>query len=177
MADFLIPPANQQELDRFYQELCRIVNSLVTSLSALSNDNVKFTTDGGIAIKKTNKTGGASVKGYCVTADDSANNAVKLVPVGDPDCIGVFLESDIADGSEAWIVVSGIADVYFWGSTTRGQLARTGIAADTGEVAGQALSEAIPTSPFATDKHFCEVGHVLETRTGAGLAKCVLHFN
>jgi len=96
---------------------------------------------------------------------------------GIPDCIGVFYDSGIADGSEAWIVISGIADIYFWGSTTRGHLARTGLAANTGEISGQALSEDIPTSPFATDKHFCEIGHVLESKTGARLAKCVLHFN
>jgi hypothetical protein len=74
-------------------------------------------------------------------------------------------------------VVSGIADVYFWGNTVRGHLARTGIASDTGEVSGQALSEAVPESPFATDKHFCEIGHVIESRTGAGLAKIIMHFN
>jgi len=99
------------------------------------------------------------------------------VPIDAPSCIGVFYEDGIADGSLAWIVVSGIADVYYWGSTTRGQLARTGLTTDTGEVSGQALSEAIPSAPFATDKHFCEIGHVLETRSGAGLAKTLLHFN
>jgi hypothetical protein len=140
------------------------------------------TPEGGIAIKLTNKTGGNSIKGYCVTPSTGTNNAVMLVPVGDPDCIGVFYEDGIADAAEAWVVISGIADVYFWGGATggnptRGELARTGLAADTGEVAGQAWSEPIPTSPFATDKHFCEIGHVLETRTGAGLAKVNLHFN
>jgi hypothetical protein len=143
----------------------------------IESKKIKLTETGGFAIRLTNKTGGASVKGNCVTADDTQNNAVKLVPINVPNCIGVFLDSDIADGTEAWVVVSGIADVYFWGSTTRGHLARTGLTADTGEVAGQALSEAIPSSPFASDKHFCEIGHVLETRTGAGLAKCNLHFN
>lgn len=138
---------------------------------------VKFTPEGGLAIRVTNLTGAPTVKGYCVDAASSANNAVKLVPVGEPDCLGVFYDDGVADGQEAWVVVSGIADVYFWGSTTRGQYARVGIAADTGEVAGQAISEAVPSSPFATDKHFCEIGHVLETRTGAGLAKCALHFN
>ncbi len=138
---------------------------------------LRFTENGGFAIKLTNKTGADSIKGYCVTANDGQNNSVKLVPVNVPNCIGVFYETGIADGEEAWIVVSGIADVYFWGSTTRGHLARTGMTADTGEISGQALSEAVPTSPFDVDKHFCEVGHVLETRTGAGLAKVVLHFN
>lgn len=136
-----------------------------------------FTPEGGIAIKLINKTGANSIKGYCVTNDDGQNNAVKLVPINVPDCIGIFYESGVSDGQETWIVVSGIADVYFWGSTTLSHLARTGLTADTGEVSGQALSEAVPTSPFANDKHFCEIGHVLEARTGAGLAKCVLHFN
>jgi hypothetical protein len=137
---------------------------------------IAVTDDGGLAVKLVNKTGAASIKGYCVTAG-SADNSVILVPVNDPDCIGVFLESDIADGDEAWIVISGMADVYFSNAPTRGYLARTGLTADTGEVSGQALSEAIPSSPFATDKHFCEIGHVLETKGTAGLAKCVLHFN
>lgn len=154
------------------------MNTLLTTISeAFSTDNTKITPEGGLAVKRINKTGAASVKGYCVTTSDAVNNSVKLVPVDVPNCIGVFYESGVADGSDAWIVISGIADVYFWGSTTRGHLARTGLTVDTGEVSGQATSEAIPTSPFASDKHFCEIGHVLETRSGAGLAKCVLHFN
>lgn len=143
---------------------------------------VAMTPEGGLAIRLTNKTGANSVKGYCVTASDTTSNAVKLVPVDAPNCIGVFYESDIADGSEAWVVVAGIAEVYFWGGATggnptRGEFARTGLASDTGEIAGQAWSEPVPSTPFATDKHFCEIGHVLESRTGAGLAKTVLHFN
>ncbi|KKL90587.1 hypothetical protein LCGC14_1903210 [marine sediment metagenome] len=35
----------------------------------------------------------------------------------------------------------------------------------------------IPTSQFATDKHFMEIGHILENTGGAGLARTVLHFN
>jgi len=143
----------------------------------LPADKVKFTPEGGFAVRFTNKTGVESIKGYCVTTSDGQNNAVKLVPVDVPNCVGIFYESGIADGSEAWVVISGIADVYFLGSTVRGHLARTGLAADTGEVAGQALSEEFPVSPFDVDKHFCEIGHVLETRTGTGLSKVILHFN
>jgi len=29
----------------------------------------------------------------------------------------------------------------------------------------------------ASDKHFAEVGHLLESRTGPGLAKTLIHFN
>jgi hypothetical protein len=153
----------------------------VTAIPNALNDldsglKAKITTEGGLAIKLTNKTGAPSVKGYCATAG-SVNNSVILVPIDTPNCIGIFYESGIADSAEAWIVISGIADVYFWGSTTAGYLARTGLTSDTGEVSGNAISEAVPTSPFATDKHFCEIGHCLETRTGAGLAKVNLHFN
>jgi len=138
---------------------------------------VCLTEDGGLAVKLINATGATSVKGYCVTPSEATANAVKLVAVGVPSCIGVFLESGVVEGAEAWVVISGIANVYFSVDATKGYLARTGIAADTGEVAGQALSEAVPTSPFATDKHFCEIGHILETRADAGLAKVILHFN
>jgi hypothetical protein len=134
--------------------------------------------DGGFMIKLTNRTGGNSVKGEVVETSSSYDNAVQKIVKDVPDPIGVFYESGIADGSEAWIVVSGIADVYFVGNTTRNHLARGFLTADGASyVTGQALSEAVPTSPFANDKHFYEIGHLLESRTGAGLAKCVLHFN
>jgi hypothetical protein len=142
--------------------------------------NVKLTDEGGLAVKMTNKTGGVSVKGEIVTpySATAIDRAVAKVVVDVPSAIGVFYESGVADGSEAWVVVSGVADVYFVGNTTRGHLARTFLTADGGSyVAGQALSEAFPTPPFASDKHFCEIGHVLESRTGAGLAKVNLHFN
>jgi hypothetical protein len=144
---------------------------------SLANAKTKTTDAGGTAILLTNKSGAASIKGYLVSASPTTNNAVQLVQVNSPDCIGVFLDAGIADGAEAWVVVSGIADVYFFSSTTRGHYARVGVTADTGEGPGKALSEAVPSSPFATDKHFAEIGHVLESRTGAGLAKCCLHFN
>jgi hypothetical protein len=138
---------------------------------------VRITTTGGIAVKLTNKTGGNTVAGHVVRVDSAATSAVVKTIDTVPDPIGVFYESGIADGAEAWVVVSGIADVYFVGSTTRGHLARTFTSGEAGYVTGQALSEAVPSSPFATDKHFCEIGHVIEARTGAGTAKVVLHFN
>ena len=138
---------------------------------------VKFTHDGGLAVQYYNKTGAASIRGYCVTADGTEDDSVKLVPVDFPNCIGVFLDSGVPDGQLAWVVVAGRACVYFWDSTVPGYLARTGLAADTGEVSGQAMAETYPTAPFSTDKHFCEIGHCLETRTGAGLALVNLHFN
>lgn len=154
-----------------------IVTEAITSLGEVTSPKCKITAGGGLAVKLTNKVGAPSVKGFLVTSSSETGNAVQLCEVGVPNCIGVFLDSDVADGDDAWVVVNGIADVYFSGDTVSGHLARVGLTTDTGEMNGQAISEAIPTSPFATDKHFCEIGHVLETRTGAGLAKCILHFN
>lgn len=142
------------------------------------SDKIKLTPEGGYAIKLINKTGAPSVKGEVVCASTNVDNAFVKIVVDRPDPIGVIYESGIADGQEAWIVVSGIADVYFVGSTTSGQLARGFITADGASyVTGRALAENVPTSPFASDKHFYEISHILESRTGAGLAKCILHFN
>jgi hypothetical protein len=118
------------------------------------------------------------VKGYVVRASPTYDNAVALIVKDQPDPIGVFLEDGVADGSDAWIVTGGIGDVYFVGNTVHGQLARGFLTQDGASyVIGQAMAENVPSSPFASDKHFFECGHVLESRTGAGLAKCVLHFN
>lgn len=140
-------------------------------------DKVMLTPSGGVAIRMTNKTGAASVKGTVVTLDTTADNAVKNIVVDVLNPIGVIYEDGIADGSEVWVVTSGKAEVYFIGSTTRGHLARGFVNTDSGYVAGQVLSEAIPIAPFGTDKHFYEIGHVASSRTGEGLAWVVLHFN
>lgn len=162
----------------FWSAIASTLNSMFNEIyDAAVSPKVKLTAEGGVAIKVTNKTGASSVKGYLVSSSTAVNNAVILTSVGVPDCIGVCYEAGVADGQDMWVVVSGIADVYFWANTVRGNFARIGWDTDTGEAAGQAISEAVPTTPFATDKHFGEIGHVLETRTGAGLAKCVLHFN
>lgn len=137
----------------------------------------KITPEGGYAIRMINRTGAESVKGYIVHPSPSYDTACTLAIVNVPDVIGVVYEDGVADGSEMWVVVDGYADVYFIGNATRGHIARGFITGDAGYVAGQALSEAVPTAPFATDKHFYEIGHVVQSRTGAGLARCVLHFN
>lgn len=141
------------------------------------NSKIRFTPEGGLAIRLTNKTGAASVKGTLVTPHDTIDGAVILVPVNRPDIIGAMYDTGVADGSECWVVISGIADVMFCGSVVAGYFARMTVTADTGDQAGYAIAEALPTSPFATDKHFQEIGHCLQARTGSGLAKVCLHFN
>jgi hypothetical protein len=137
-----------------------------------------FTPEGGLAVKLINKTGGNSVKGNVVHANSALANSVKLSEQNIPDSIGVIYNSGIPDGAYVWVVVAGIADVLFVGDTTVAYLARTFVTADGGAfAAGYAMAEAVPSTPFASDKHFAEIGHVIEARTGAGLAKCVIHFN
>lgn len=139
--------------------------------------NAKITAEGGIAVQYINSCVGASVKGTCVTIKAASPWEVTEVPIQQPSCIGIIYEDGIPVGQRVWVVVSGVAPVLFWTATTAGHLARTGLTADTGEVAGQAISEAVPTSPFDVDKHFCEIGHVIETNTSPGLANVNLHFN
>jgi len=143
----------------------------------IKNSPVRITPEGGVSIQLLNKTGAASVKGYLVTPSTVTAEAVVLLLQNIPNPIGVFYESGIPDGSPAWIVIEGIAEAYFIGNTTLGHIARGFVAADGGFVAGQALSEATPGSPFSVDKHFLEIGHVIQARVGAGLAKIVMHFN
>lgn len=137
------------------------------------NTKTLITENGGIAVKMT--AGENLVKGDMVDIhnDGKVYKIIKDVP----DVIGCVYTA-VSANAEVWIIVSGIAEVYFVGNTTAGDLARGFLTADGASyVTGQALSEALPTSPFASDKHFYEIGHVLETRVGAGLAKVVLHFN
>jgi len=134
-----------------------------------------LTPDGGLAVPYINQTGGASVKGQ--TVHITADGTVGLTAQGVPDCIGIVYQSGIPAGDLVYVVVSGIAEVLFIGNATAGHLARTFIAADGGFVAGQALSEAVPLPPFDSDKHFAEIGHVIDSRVGAGLARVNLHFN
>lgn len=150
----------------------------VTPTSATNPEQtVRYTPEGGVAVRMVNKSGAASVKGTLAHASDNFDNAFDLVNIGEPDICGIVYDSGVADGSPCWLVVSGIADVFFVGSATRGHFARNCAATDSPKTAGRAIAEAAPTPPFATDKHFLEIGHVIESRVGAGLAKTVIHFN
>ncbi len=131
----------------------------------------RITELGGYAIKLTNKTGSNSVAGqlvavYSATAID---DAVKTQVASGDNTMGIVLEAGIADGSEMWVVVSGIADVLMdAGGSARGDRIISSATAGSGDVWN--VGGAVAT-------HFLEIGHCIETRTGAGLARCVLHFN
>lgn len=154
----------------------KIGNNGFSVPSYLVTTNVKLTSEGGIAVLLTNDTGGSSVKGYIVEPSSNIDNAVKYTTNGDIDPVGVVYESGIPNGEKMWVVIAGIADVYYGTIVTRGTFSRVSVLAD-GVATGQAVNEALPVPPFATDKHFQEIGHPLESRGTPGLAKTVLHFN
>lgn len=122
---------------------------------------------GGHAIKLTNKTGSNTVAGQIVEASTTTDSAFGAIAASDTHPIGVVLDAGIADGSEAWVVVSGIADVLIdSGGCTHGDRLITSA------TAGSALVNNTPT----TAQYLQVVGHSIKSRTGAGLALAVLNF-
>ena len=132
-----------------------------------------ITPEGGYAVRVTNKTGVATVKGKLAECSESVDNAVALAGAGDTECVGVFYDAGVADGDECWIVWGGIADVLLDDdvSAVHGNWMATGAAEGYARTA---------TSPAASPQHFQEIGHCLESvsATGGGthiLAKCMIH--
>ncbi len=139
----------------------------------------QMTPIGGYAIKLTNTTGANTVAGQLVKADAATNDAVILTAANELECFGVFLDSGVADDAEAWVVVSGIADVAMEDNTTstRGNWVRTSITE-----AGYADATNAATPQPINQTHFTEIGHCIETVTATGegthvSARCILHFN
>ncbi len=145
-------------------------------------DRVQITPIGGIAIKLTNKTGSNTVQGQLVRADSANDDAFQLIVADGEECFGIVLEAGVADGSEAWIVVSGIADVAMQDNTaaTHGNWLRTSI---TEAGYANATNASPPGGGIPElDRHMKEIGNCIETvaATGGGthiLARCVLHWN
>ncbi len=138
---------------------------------------MRFTIEGGLAIKLINKTGAVSIKGTIMEAEGTTDRGCELSGIDDPDPMGIMYDAGIADGDEVWVVVSGIAQVLYSTAVTRATFSRVPVAADGTATIGRAVNEALPTPPFATDKHFLEIGHPIESIGAAGLALTILHFN
>lgn len=145
----------------------------------LTAPKIKLTAIGGYAIKLTNKTGSNSVAGQLVKADIDTDDAFVLAGGDDLEHFGVVLDSGVSDGTAAWIVIYGIADVAMEDNTTatranwvRMSITEAGYADATNADAPQPINQT----------HFAEVGHCIETVTATGigthvLARCMLHFN
>ena len=130
---------------------------------------------GGFMVKMTNKTGSASVKGTVVYVSTTNDNAFNVNPINGDMPFGIVYTDGIADGSECWVVVQGIAEVLLVNSTatTRGYIAYS-----SASVAGRIDTSA--TAPAITT-HMREIGHTLASSAGgtgtSALVKCILHFN
>ncbi len=134
-------------------------------------EKASMTAIGGFAIKLTNLTGANSVKGEVVrTRGTAADDAVTLALTGELDAIGIFLESGVAHQAEAWVVVSGIADVLADNTGfVRGDRLVTGTGA--GNIARGTANNAPSVAV-----HFQEIGHAIETAAANTLGRTVLHF-
>lgn len=135
-----------------------------------------ITQHGGVAIRLTNKTGAASVRGTIVSTSEAHDLAFMKQSV-EFDAIGAVYENGIADGEECFVVCAGICHVLLKDTTgaTRGYWVQ---AADTD---GRAEVTTAPAGlgALATSTHFKEIGHCLETVASGTdvLARIVLHFN
>ena len=134
----------------------------------------KITPEGGYAVKLTNKTGAASVKGSIVSLSTGTDNAFALAAIGASGVVGVVYEAGIADAAECWVVVKGIAETLFTNNVTHGMYARAPISADNDKVAGRAVGAAIPADTFNTDAYLARFGFVMESKAAGALAKVLL---
>jgi hypothetical protein len=147
-----------------------------TFTDSLTVNKVMITPLGGIAVRLTNKTGASTVLGEVVQADTTTDDAFKLTDADGNDAIGVIYENGIADGSECWVVMHGIADVALKNETssTRGNWAGMSDVAGRADMSG--------ASPPAAPAHFKEIGHCLESKAAGAagvkvLARMAVHFN
>lgn len=142
----------------------------------VGHGNIKFTREGGLAIRLNNKTGAASEKGRLVSTSTSVDHAVELGVTEDVDIMGVMYETGRVDGEDMWVVIAGICDVLLKNNTscTRGYWVGS---SDEGSYAYATLA-----SPPAQPDHFREIGHCFESKAAEGegthvLARIVLQFN
>lgn len=137
----------------------------------VENAKIKLTSIGGYAVKLTNKTGNNSVAGELVNAHTSVENAVEQTATDDTIPIGSFLDSGVADGSEAWVVVGGIAQVLIDSSTT----------VAVGDWVKVSSNDAGRCESSGNEQpgvnHFREIGHALEAGGNNELIKIAMHFN
>jgi len=140
--------------------------------------NIKFTPEGGLAVRMINKTGSDSVKGSVVSVSTTTADGVEL-QADEFDAFGIMYDNDVADGDYCWIVVSGIAQVLLKDTTTS-TVGYWVIAADTDGRADATQPTPTPNNTLNEHtQHFKEIGHCMETQSSGTdvLAKCVLHFN
>ncbi len=151
---------------------------MITRVTKEGEPLVKKTVEGGIAIRLTNKTGAASVRGTIVVASTGTDNAFSAAGVDSDMPIGIVYDVGVVDGSECWVVVYGIAQVLLKDATaaTRGYWVKV---SDTAGRADATTSVPPGGTVGALEEHMQEVGHCIESKTSGTnvLSQCVIHFN
>lgn len=155
----------------------KCINTTSNSSLTMLTDKTALTPEGGFAIKLTNRTGGNSVKGTIVCASTNYSNSFMKTPTGGKaynKSIGAVYEDGVSDGSDCWVVVSGIVEVLIddGTSSTAGNWACSSIT-----TSGRATLNT--DDPTSQDTHNREIGHVIETKSSGTnvLVKIVMHFN
>jgi len=141
-----------------------------TFSAGVGNSYFKITPEGGFAVRLTNESGAVTVKGQIVSHKGTVANAFDLTAVDANHCLGVVYESGIADATECWVVVAGIAQVLMKNAATMGHICRIPLNTDDGEAAGYAM-DASQSSTASVYK----IGDVLETADAEVLCKVLLH--
>lgn len=149
-------------------------------IQVFGNNKVGLTELGGTAVKLTNETGAPSVKGTIVQAVEASgmDDSFEVADADGVQPIGIVYEDGIADGSECWVVINGIAQVLLKDGTT----STSGNWVKVSDVAGRAdATFAAPPGGGVPelDQHMGEIGHSLETNSiGIDvLCRVALHFN
>ena len=150
----------------------QIHTSTVQSFKNQADIIAHLTPEGGLALRLTNKTGAASVKGTLVEADGAVDNAFEIADASSNHSIGVVYEDGVVDGDECLVCIGGRVQVLLKDATasTRHNWVKTS------DVAGRA--DATGASPAAAPTHFLEIGHCIESK-GADtdvLAFIMMHF-
>jgi hypothetical protein len=148
------------------------------SIQVFGNNKVGISELGGIAVKLNNGSGVASVKGTIVKADVNADDSFDVGGGDEAQPIGIVYDDGIADGSECWVILAGVADVLLKDTT----LSTHGNWVHTSDVAGRADATLLAPPGGGIpelDNHMQEIGHALETKVGDTnvLARVCLHFN
>jgi hypothetical protein len=135
---------------------------------------MRFTSEGGLALRLTNKTGANTVRGSVVEIyDDSAiDNAVTLSEANDIHPIGVMYDDGVADGSECWVVIAGRCQILL----KDGVAGVRGYWLGTSDTAGRANCKADPASQ---SEHMQEIGHCMQSISSGTnvLVYGIIHFN
>lgn len=133
----------------------------------------RFTSEGGLALRLINKTGGNTVRGTIVEIYDGAvDNAVETSEADDTHSVGVMYSNNTADGQPCWVVIEGRCQV----------LLKDGVAGVRGywlgvsDTPGRANCKSDPAD--VTD-HNREIGHCMEQRNSGTNVRVygIIHFN